>query len=103
MDAQKLEYALAVGDTEHQTNDVVGRLDETLSHIIKQIPLPDRTMNERIDEVSRNIIDGLKSLEDDWFVSISEESEVHEKFKKDVEDIHSTVEKKINNGLFQNN
>lgn len=103
MDAQNLEYALAVGDTEHQTNDVVGRLDETLSHIIKQIPLPDRTMNERIDEVSRNIIDGLKSLEDDWFVSISEESEVHEKFKKDVEDIHSTVEKKINNGLFQNN
>lgn len=101
MDDQKLEYVLGVESLDEEIAGALEMLNRALDRILRRIPLPDKLRNERINIVSRSIIDAYNRYEVDLLESSSEESEIHKQFATEVERIYADVQKEINAGLFK--
>lgn len=101
MDQQKLEYVLGEESLDEEITRALEMLNLALDRILRRIPSPPKLMSERINIVSRSIIDAYNKYEVKLLESSSKESEIHKQFAKEVERIYDDVKKEINAGLFK--
>jgi hypothetical protein len=103
MDTQVLNYVL---EQEGSDDDILGTLEalnHTMNRILKKIPLPDKLLNQQIDEISRALIHSYNNYEVELSKTSKTESSVYEAFVSDVERVYQQTEQRIANGLFMGN
>jgi hypothetical protein len=103
MDTQVLNYVL---EQEGSDNDILGTLEalnHTMNRILKKMPVPDKLLNQQIDEISRALIHSYNNYEAELSRTSKTESSVYEAFVSDVERVYQQTKQKIADGLFIGN
>lgn len=100
MDRQKIDCCMKGSDNSVRIANMADEVVRVMNDVLRNIPSPDKIMNERIRSIASSIVGDLT----DYAVSVANaaetENEELEKFKTKATEIHDETERRIENGLF---
>lgn len=100
MDRQKIDYCMKGSDNSVRMANMADEVVHAMNDVLRNIPSPDKVMNERISSIASSIIGDLTDYADGMANAAGTESRELEKFKAKATEIHNETERRIENGLF---
>lgn len=100
MDQQKIDYCMRGSDNSVSMANMADEVVHAMNDVLRNIPSPDKVMNERISSIASSIIGDLTDYADSMANAAETESEELERFKAKATEIHNETERRIENGLF---
>lgn len=100
MDREVLEYTIRSKEDEDYVASAMQSLDQAMNKLLRSIPLADRMLNDKIDQVTKNLVDDYNKYEVQLSTDVGTPSALYQKFDEEVEKIFNSVVKELDAGFF---